>query len=243
VKNLRIDVQDDDNDTALFERLQKNALQNHPNPQRIGCPDHAVLEAFVEAPGNVDLEAMHDLHIFKCAECTRDLIELRREREERLSGHHSAVKTSGLSLWKYAAVAACLGMIAVGLSVWRGRLSRGTQQSVDMASVVIDLSGDGVSRSVEEKTVDTPIQMPRKMIHLRLLLPFFSPAGSYRVSVSKIKSVDDAAASATGTAVSNGAKTELPVDLDLHHLPAGAYYLGTFHPGDGPPYFYPLVVR
>ena len=74
---------DDDNDTALFERLQKQVLQNCPNPERVGCPPPAVLKAFVEAPAKVTLEELNGLHILKCAECTRDLMELRRIRQEK----------------------------------------------------------------------------------------------------------------------------------------------------------------
>ncbi len=74
---------DDENDTALFERLQKQVLQNCPNPERVGCPPPAVLKAFVDAPATVTLEALNGLRILKCAECTRDLMELRRKREKR----------------------------------------------------------------------------------------------------------------------------------------------------------------
>jgi integrase len=31
-------LEDDDNDTALFERLQEQVLKNCPNPERVGCP-------------------------------------------------------------------------------------------------------------------------------------------------------------------------------------------------------------
>jgi hypothetical protein len=76
-------LEDDDNDTALFERLQKHVLNNCPNPERVGCPSHAILEVFVKSPATVAAEELNGLHILKCAECTRELIELRRNREER----------------------------------------------------------------------------------------------------------------------------------------------------------------
>ena len=76
-------LEDDDNDTALFERLQEQVLKNCPNPERVGCPPHAILEAFVESPAGRTLEDLNGLHILKCAECTRELIELRHKRESR----------------------------------------------------------------------------------------------------------------------------------------------------------------
>ena len=81
VVNFQDFLEDDDNDTALFERLQEQVVKNCPNPERVGCPPHAILEAFVESPAGVTLEDLNGLHILKCAECTRDLIELRHKRE------------------------------------------------------------------------------------------------------------------------------------------------------------------
>jgi hypothetical protein len=81
VVNCQDFLEDDDNDTALFERLQEQVLKNCLNPERVGSPPHAILEAFVESPAGVTLEDLNGLHILKCAECTRDLIELRQKRE------------------------------------------------------------------------------------------------------------------------------------------------------------------
>ena len=40
-------LEDDDDDTLLFEKLQEHVLEAHPNPERIGCIDHATLKAWV----------------------------------------------------------------------------------------------------------------------------------------------------------------------------------------------------
>ena len=76
---------DDENDSLLFEKLQEHVLTHFPNPDRKGCPDPAVLRSLIDAPGSVTLAALHDLHVFKCAECTRLLIELRQERSHKKS--------------------------------------------------------------------------------------------------------------------------------------------------------------
>jgi len=73
---------DDENDTLLFEKLEEHILAHYPNPQRIGCPDPAVLKKFADTPREVELPDLNDLHIFKCAECTRTLMELRQQREQ-----------------------------------------------------------------------------------------------------------------------------------------------------------------
>jgi len=73
---------DDDNDTLLFEKLQEHVLAHYPNPERKGCPDPDVLRSLVEAPSEVTLGTLNDLHIFKCAECTRLLMELREKKKQ-----------------------------------------------------------------------------------------------------------------------------------------------------------------
>jgi hypothetical protein len=74
---------DDENDTLLFEKLQEHVLAHYPNPERKGCPDPAVLKSLIDDPGDVTLAALNDLHIFKCAECTRLLMELRQKMKQR----------------------------------------------------------------------------------------------------------------------------------------------------------------
>ena len=75
-------LNDDQNDTLLFEKLEEYVLARYPNPERVGCPAPEVLKRFFVAPRAVELSELKDLHIFKCAECTRTLIELRLQREQ-----------------------------------------------------------------------------------------------------------------------------------------------------------------
>ncbi len=74
---------DDKNDTHLFDEMQRYVLEHYPNPQRIGCLDHDTLVLVVGAPAALDLSDPKYLHILECAECTRDLIEIRRLREAK----------------------------------------------------------------------------------------------------------------------------------------------------------------
>jgi hypothetical protein len=83
VNRFRSFESDDENDTLLFDKLEEYVLEHYPNPERIGCLNHETLSTLVDAPENLDLADQKYLHIFRCAECTRELIELRRIREER----------------------------------------------------------------------------------------------------------------------------------------------------------------
>ena len=76
-------LKDDDDDTSLFEKLQEHVLEKYPNPERIGCIDHTTLKAWVYTPEKLDLSDPKYLHVLKCAECTRELLELREQRNKQ----------------------------------------------------------------------------------------------------------------------------------------------------------------
>ena len=73
---------DNEDDSLLFEKLQEHVLAHFPNPERKGCPDPAALKNLIDNPSGVTLTELNDLHIFKCAECTRLLMELREKKKQ-----------------------------------------------------------------------------------------------------------------------------------------------------------------
>lgn len=92
------DERGDDNDTRLFDALEAYILSHYPNPDRVGCLERDLLRRFVETPEQLDLSDPKYLHVFKCAECTRELIRLRRLREARIRqgvGSSSALPNAG----------------------------------------------------------------------------------------------------------------------------------------------------
>ena len=238
-------AEDDDNDTALFDRLQEHVLKNFPNPERIGCPSHRILEAFVEEPSKVTMEQLNELHIMQCAECTRELMELRLLRGERRlkpNSHGPNRPSRGLQHAMIAA-AACV-IFAAGIAIWGNHPSR--FESTDKSEVVsfaVDLSTEAPSRGISDDDRSHPkIILPRNKLHLRLTLPYFSPGGQYTVVMAKAQTIQSTLVSSTGVAGSSGAHTEVQVILDLRQLPAGSYYLGTKAIEDCGPYFYPVTV-
>jgi hypothetical protein len=235
-------------DTLLFEKLQEHILENYPNPNRIGCIDHATLETWVYAPERLNLSDPKYLHVLKCAECTRELIELRklkkRQSEPAEIGVHS--KTRQGSNWRWAAMAAVLlcCLAVAGAIYWRSRSSATTSQEAQTTpvAVTIDLSQAGTTRGGEASSVSA-IDLPRRVINAHVILPYFSPGDNYVVAVTTDR--DGASNRAAGRAVANvqGFHADLTVTLDLRGLPRGTYFLATTHEGDPASYYYPLTVR
>jgi hypothetical protein len=248
VKKLQSFFKDDEYDRLLFEKLQEQVLEEYPNPERIGCIDHSTLKAWVYTPEKLDLSDPKYLHVLKCAECTRELIELRRLRNEQ--SEHTNIGVSyhpgPAASWRWAAIASVLlcSFAAAGVIYWRthsvttpGQVAQSTP-----VAVTIDLSQAGTTRGTDTTTVPAVV-LPRRVDTAHVILPNFSPGGNYVVSVTTDRS--GASEKATGRAVANvqGFHTDLTVTLDLRSLPSGTYFLATTHEGDPASYFYPLTVR
>ena len=242
-------LQDDDDDSLLFEKLQEHVLERYPNPERKGCIDHATLKTWVYSPQELDLADPKYLHVLKCAECTRELMELRKSRNAARGkvGVPKTLQTAKQHAnWRWAGIAAVLIFcLAIGgLAYWRIHSATSASQMIPATPVAetIDLSQAGTTRGGETSTVQ-PVVLPRRVVTAHILLPYFSPGGKYVVSVAMDKDGSPAKAEAMGTANVNGFHADLSVTLDLSNLPQGTYYLATTHESDRASYYYPLTVR
>ena len=238
-------LQDDDDDSLLFEKLQEHVLERYPNPERKGCIDHATLETWVYSPQKLDLSDPKYLRVLKCAECTRELIELRKQRDAQRNPHTEKEPARPRN-WRWMGLAAGLvcSIALGGLAYWRFRSPTSSSATIPATPVAltIDLSQAGTTRGGETSTVP-PVALPRRVVAAHILLPYFGPGGKYVVSVTMDKDGSPAKAEAMGTAGVNGFHADLSVTLDLRDLPQGMYYLATTHESDRASYYYPLTVQ
>jgi hypothetical protein len=239
--------QDENEDTLLFEKLQEHILENYPNPKRVGCIDHATLETWVYTPEKLELSDPKYLHVLKCAECTRELVELRKLRnEQKKKGGVDPPQPRQAATWRWAALAAVLlcCLAVAGVIYWRSHSAAITSQEAQTIPIAesIDLSRAGTTRGGEASSVPA-IDLPRRVINAHVILPYFSPGGNYVIAVTTDRG--GASDKATGRAVANVQRfhADLTVTLDLRGLPQGTYFLATSHEGDPASYYYPLTVR
>jgi hypothetical protein len=240
-------VEDDEDDTLLFERLQQNALENCPNPGRIGCPPHHVLAGFVATPRKFTVADLNDLHIFQCAECTRELMGLRQHREMQLRRRTILPWwTLPLSVGHVIAVCIAFAVLALTVAIVRNQMLRSqSSQSVAEAGIqkTVDLSTDGVLRGITETEQGRPIVLVRTRTNLHLILPYYSAGGAYRVMLVGQRNLESSVAAADGFAVAVGSHTELNVILNLRQIATGNYYLATIAGKDKMPSFYAVHVE
>ena len=62
----------------LVTAFGRRVHEEHPNPERVGCPERAALTRLAKEPVSVDAEPLLD-HILQCAACLDELRDLRRE--------------------------------------------------------------------------------------------------------------------------------------------------------------------
>ena len=240
--------QDDQDDTLLFEKLQEHVLDKYPNPDRIDCIDHSTLETWVNTPEKLDLSDPKYLHVLKCAECTRELIEFRKLRYEQTKSGSvgDPPHPRQVANWRWATLAAVLlCCVAVAGVIYR-RSHMVVTPSEDAQAIpvaeTVDLSQAGTTRGGDTSSVSA-IDLPRRVIYAHVILPYFSPGGNYVVSVMTDRG--GASDKAAGRAVANvkGFHADLTVMLDLRRLSPGTYFLATTHDGDSASYYYPLTVK
>ena len=241
--------EDDDDDTLLFEKLQEHVLEKYPNPERIGCIDHSSLKTWVYSPQKLNLSDPKYLHVLKCAECTRELIELRRLRNEQPEHANIGVPARRYPAlnWRWAVFASVLlcFLAVAGVIYWRTH-SAGTSDQLAESTpvyVTIDLSQAGTTRGADTTTVPAVV-LPRRVDTAHVILSEFQLRAAITV-VSVTTDRNGTSEKASGRAVANvhGFHADLTVTLDLPVLPPGTYFLATTHEGDPASYFYPLTVR
>lgn len=236
-------ARDDENDTLLFERWEAHVIEKYPNPERIGCPPHEVLESFVDKPATVSLADLKDTHITRCRECALELRELRRLREERLKRSASPRSLDFWMGWRGAAAAGCCITLILAFTVWQHyrSVSQRVPPSSEIVALTIDLSGDGATRSPGAES-DAPLfSLPRRIVDLDLRLPYFSPSGEYVITIVRDKN-DGVVESGHAKAAADGPHTQARLRLDFRNLTPGRYYLGATRVGEPTTSFYPFTL-
>jgi hypothetical protein len=143
----------------------------------------------VYTPEKIDLSDPKYLHVLKCAECTRELIELRRLRNEQSARAKVGVpaRPSSAANWRWAVAASvvlCFFVVA-GVIYWRIHSEGAPAKVAQLIPVVvtIDLSQAGTTQGTDTTTAPLVV-LPRRIDSAHVILPNFSPGGNYVVSIT-----------------------------------------------------------
>jgi hypothetical protein len=192
----------------ILDLLGRGLSRDFPNPQRVGCPDSALLRRI--ALRRVPLsEADRWLnHFSSCSPCFQEFTQFRKQ----------AVERRRTQVW--LAAAAVFIFAVVGWFWLRSRPSGQTS-----ATVVLDLRERSLARGeIPTGAKDVALEIPRSARHLIVDLPIGSNEGSYDLAL--LNEAGDEVSRATGTARLEDHVVILRADIDIRNLSPGLYFIG-----------------
>jgi hypothetical protein len=197
----------------ILDLLGKGLSRDFPNPQRVGCPDSAVLRGIAIHKVPLSEADRWLTHFSSCSPCFQEFTQFRKQ----------AVDRRRTRIWLAAAA-----VFIFAIAGWFWVQSRPQVQTA--AVVVLDLRGRATVRGENPpETSQSPLQAPRNARSLNLELPIGSNEGAYDVALLNPSGADFFRTSAT-------AKLEdhivvLRADVDLAGVSPGSYFLGLRRPG------------
>jgi hypothetical protein len=202
----------------LFERA-------NPNPDRRDCPSAEVVRSLARKQAPIGDPAYE--HLTRCSPCYRDFRELQI----------AAARRSRRIPYSVAAAAA---LVVFGLSVavylLPDRNSSPPLTQVEPVApppivvVTADLRQSAPTRGVTQDERSRPVQLPRDILSLKLLLPVGSEPGRYAFRI--VGGTGQTIASTTADASIVDFVTTLKVQLDLRQVEPASYDMNLQRAGE-----------
>lgn len=196
-----------------------------------GGPDELLLRKIAYSFRKPSLLDPRVVHVARCSQCIRRLMQLREEA--------GSSERQGRSLVPWGVLLAAVPLCAIGLALYIYR----QRASIQMSAVfqTLDLSTPPCTR--DDPAQLQLVSLPRRTVVLTLILPAANETGAYSVVVKKTRQGNRAVAVATGIAIRQGQQTRLRVRLHLERVEPGSYYLSTAHDeSNATAYYYPLQI-
>jgi hypothetical protein len=192
----------------VLDLLTQGLSREFPNPQRVGCPDSAVLRGVAFRKLRLaEVEPWLE-HLGSCSPCFHDFTELRKQ---------AASQRRRTQVWLAAA--------AVLIFAVAGWLWMRTQHPVQPTeTAVLDLRDLSVARGQNPTQSDQrPLEIHRSAKHLILDLPIGSKEGAYDIAILSESGAQ--ILGATGNAQLQDHIVSLRADVDVGGVPPGLYFV------------------
>jgi hypothetical protein len=203
------------------KELQAAALREFPNPDRIGCPDPAVLDKMSRREVEMTQEQLH--HVTHCSLCFHAFLSIREEIRKRRTARFRIT------------IAACAAALVLGAILYTAAVRSPTppQVAVLATPATLDLrplSGYRGADSDRPKQATPTLILPRKELRLTLYFPVGSDEGQYTLQLldGQLRSLLKQNLTAT---LQNQVVTAR-ADLDLRSFPPGVHTLAIKETGD-----------
>jgi hypothetical protein len=208
----------------ILDVLGRGLLKEFPNPERIGCPGGDVLKRI--AAHEMPLSAAEKWldHLGSCSPCYADFKRLQEAHESRRRRMVLAV-AAGI-------------LLAVAVTGWT--LLHKRSENLTAQTAVLDLRDRSIARGAEPNPAEPPLEISRKVSHLKIFLPLGSSEGDYDIRISGPEG--KILFAATGVASTRQGITTLSVDMRPSATEPGIYVL-QLHRAGAAWTSYPLRIR
>ena len=197
----------DRDDKRLLDVLAQGLSREFPNPQRVGCPDSAVLRSVAYRKLRLADAEPWLKHLSSCSPCFQEFSDFRKE---------AASQRRRTIAWTAAA--------AVLIFAVAGWLWVRTQHSVLAATEVLDLREASAAPGQNPmETEQQPLELHRWARHLILYLPTESQEGAHDIAV--LSETGAQVLGSSGTARLENRVVCLRVDVDVSIVQPGRYFL------------------
>jgi hypothetical protein len=197
----------DRDDKRLLDVLGQGLSREFPNPQRVGCPDSAVLRSVAYRKLRLADAEPWLKHLSSCSPCFQEFSDFRKE---------AASQRRRTMAWTAAA--------AVLIFAVAGWLWLRTQHSVLAATEVLDLREASAAPGQNPmETEQQPLKLHRWARHLVLYLPTESQEGAHDIAV--LSETGAQVLGSSGTARLENRVVCLRVDVDVSIVQPGRYFL------------------
>lgn len=198
---------------AMLELLEKSALTDYPNPERVGCPGSDFLSMLATNRKSIALSDPRLQHVARCSPCFGEFAKYRDAAKHRITSRRAFIGVG-------AAAAAALAGFAIKSKLGPAQLQ--------YEHAEIDLLNAGTQRGPDSASSSARVDLPRKPLDLAITLPFASPTGEYEIQVLH-RDGSPTGVQSSGNAYRSNGKTILNLRMNLSSLPPDDYQLGYRH--------------
>ena len=198
----------------ILEVLARGLSREFPNPDRVGCPDSAVLRGIAFRKLRLaEVDQWLD-HLSSCSPCYQEFTELRSQ---------AASRQRRTQVWLAAAA-----ILILAVAGWLWVRTQHAPQPPQTA--VLDLRELSVARGENPAQAGQhPLELRRSAKHLVVDLPIGSREGTYDLAL--LNNTGDQLLSAVGTAQLQGHLIVLRAEIDASGVRPGLYFLAFRQPG------------
>lgn len=208
---------------AWLDLMEKAALNDFPNPERVGCPGSDFLRRLAIDRGSVSPNDDRIGHLSRCSPCFQEFTAFRSDAQATDDRNQTS---------KWAAIVIVLLALSAGAYYERAPIGAEatrvyTRVTGTYISASLDLSKQSTLRGTNTPDANASIAvptLPRQRLNLTITLPFASELGEYDLAVSRAS--DPPVVAASGQARIEHGNTIISVRIDLSSLGSGRYDFG-----------------